>query len=832
MKASRPPGRGFLWQGALILLPVFVLAAAGFLSLRQDQLLARHEAEQTAQTAAEQLAQAWWTRLFERSSTEQFKDHTFLLDAQGHLLSPPPAPGLPLPRALDPGQVDDAQRQWWPAVSAHPTNAMGRAAALAAGREFLALNPPADFAARVQFQMAQWSADEGQLDEAVRQFRVVADRFPDSLSESGLPLGPLAQFKALEILARGEQKLSPADATWLSGLCSNLVRHPSFLTANLLVRLANLPGVPGGEGLLPPSSRHPRDLTVAKFTPQGRLIEQSVPPPKIWGSTNLVDPWLDEWSRLEAQRDLAGNALEQLPSREGTPLLLLNTNLAPRAPPVPPIFWFHAPDLSLNPQPIFLNGYLIPRAGHSRARGSFTRNILERTAISGEATSFTPDGRRARVWILDGSAAAWKPEVEWLAARIANPDGTYSVVCRALGQWVAADRTGKIGSRVFDDLKANLPELPPWLDYSLEVAGTSLVSSNNLRTLALTGVGKGGGQVWSSSAPLTPPEVIASAARLEHGVEYLRVRMHFVSPDMFYARQKTRTLLFGGLIGLATLAAWVGFFSTRRALLRQEQLNELKSSFVSSVSHELRAPLASMRLLAESLERGKVAEPERQAGYFRFLVQECRRLSSLVENVLNFARIEQGRKQYEFEPTDPAALLRHTFQLMEPAAAEKQVTLVLDLPETELARLAAPPLLDGQAVQQALINLLDNALKHSPPSQTVTLGLSVAPTPVGDGVTPATGPASIPAGLRLWVRDCGPGIPSEDHQRIFERFYRRGSELRRETQGVGIGLTIVKHIAEAHGGSVRVDSAPGRGSTFAIELPLPGSAPGAQPCAS
>jgi two-component system phosphate regulon sensor histidine kinase PhoR len=385
---------------------------------------------------------------------------------------------------------------------------------------------------------------------------------------------------------------------------------------------------------------------------------------------------------------------------------------------------------------------------------------------------------------------------------------------------------------VFDDLKADLPELPPWLDYSLEVAGMSVISSNNLRTLTLTGAGKGGGQVWSSSAPLTPPEVLASAARLEHGVEYLRVRMHFVSPGMFYARQKTRTLLFGGLIGLATLAAWVGFFSTRRALLRQQQLNEMKSSFVSSVSHELRAPLASMRLLAESLERGKVAEPERQASYFRFLVQECRRLSSLVENVLNFARIEQGRKQYEFEPTDPAALLRHTFQLMEPAAAEKKVTLVLDLPETELARLAAPPLLDGQAVQQALINLLDNALKHSPPGQTVTLGLSVAPTPVADAATPATEPASIPAALRLWVRDCGPGIPPEDHQRIFERFYRRGSELRRETQGVGIGLTIVKHIAEAHGGCVRVDSAPGRGSTFAIELPLPGSTPGSQPCAS
>ncbi len=114
---------------------------------------------------------------------------------------------------------------------------------------------------------------------------------------------------------------------------------------------------------------------------------------------------------------------------------------------------------------------------------------------------------------------------------------------------------------------------------------------------------------------------------------------------------------------------------------------------------------------------------------------------------------------------------------------------------------------DGRAVQQALVNLMDNALKHSPPGDTVTLSLERL-------VDPTQG------SLRLSVGDHGPGIPREEHQRIFERFYRRGSELRRETQGVGIGLSIVKHIAEAHGGRVEVESEPGQGSRFSICLPL------------
>ena len=223
--------------------------------------------------------------------------------------------------------------------------------------------------------------------------------------------------------------------------------------------------------------------------------------------------------------------------------------------------------------------------------------------------------------------------------------------------------------------------------------------------------------------------------------------------------------------------------------------------------------------MAESLERGKVVEGAKQNEYYRFIVQECRRLSSLIENVLDFSRIEQGRKQYEFEPTDLAALTRETVKLMEPYAEEKGVKLEFNSePETQNSELEV----DGRAIQQALVNLMDNAIKHSAKGQIVTVGLDAAQR--ASGVPPDPAPDdSANNGLMsvlLYVEDHGPGIPPAEHEKIFERLYRLGSELRRETQGVGIGLSIVRHIVAAHGGKVTVRSSVGEGSRFTIVLPV------------
>ena len=225
--------------------------------------------------------------------------------------------------------------------------------------------------------------------------------------------------------------------------------------------------------------------------------------------------------------------------------------------------------------------------------------------------------------------------------------------------------------------------------------------------------------------------------------------------------------------------------------------------------------------MAESLERGKVPTAQKQHEYFRFIVQECRRLSSLIENVLDFSRIEQGRKQYDLEPTDLLALTQQTVALMQTYAAELGVNLQLQPPDTinhQLPDYQLPA--DGKALQQALVNLIDNALKHSPKGDAVTVGLELEnrESKIKNPYPPRS-TLHAPA-LHLWVEDHGDGIPPSEHDKIFERFYRRGSELRRHTQGVGIGLSIVKHIVEAHGGRVVVRSAPGEGSRFTIELPL------------
>jgi signal transduction histidine kinase len=278
----------------------------------------------------------------------------------------------------------------------------------------------------------------------------------------------------------------------------------------------------------------------------------------------------------------------------------------------------------------------------------------------------------------------------------------------------------------------------------------------------------------------------------------LDVAVFLSDPAGFDAQREVRARQLMALIGAAMFAVLVGFFAAWRAFRRQQQLSEMKTNFVSSVSHELRAPIASVQLMAEELVDGERPSDEKLAKYHRFIGQECRRLSGVIENVLDFARREQGRERFEFEPTDLDALVSGTVQLLRPYAAEKGVKI-----EEERRGDVQVAEADGHALQRVLVNLLDNAIKHSPEGSAVVVGLEFEAQRV-----------------LLWVEDDGPGIPRAEQERIFEKFYRIGSELRRQTQGVGLGLSIVKHLAEIHGGRVMVHSNVGEGSRFTVELPL------------
>ncbi|HET6408407.1 MAG TPA: HAMP domain-containing sensor histidine kinase [Chthoniobacteraceae bacterium] len=278
----------------------------------------------------------------------------------------------------------------------------------------------------------------------------------------------------------------------------------------------------------------------------------------------------------------------------------------------------------------------------------------------------------------------------------------------------------------------------------------------------------------------------------------LSIKAALVDPSAMYRRQKWQTFWLASLLGVALLAVIGGFYVMQRALHSERQLNEQKGDFVASVSHELRAPVASMRLMLENLESGAVKEEASRQDYLTMIGGECRRLSTLIENVLDFARIEHGRKFYEMAEADVSALIHDAIQLLRPRASQRRQDL-----RAQIEPLDPVPRIDALAIQQAVINLIDNAVKFSPEGSTVVV--SVASRNVNT--------------WEIAVTDDGPGIPKHERERIFERFYRIGSELRRETQGSGIGLSIVKHTVEAHGGRVEVGGNGDAGAKFTLVLP-------------
>ncbi|MEP4079895.1 sensor histidine kinase [Haloferula sp.] len=266
-----------------------------------------------------------------------------------------------------------------------------------------------------------------------------------------------------------------------------------------------------------------------------------------------------------------------------------------------------------------------------------------------------------------------------------------------------------------------------------------------------------------------------------------------VIPELLEAPIRRQQHWTFALLAAALLTATISLIVIHRTVVRERRLADLKSQFVASVSHELRAPLGSIRLMAEALQQEKVSKP---AEFHSLIAREGARLSHLIENVLDFARIEEGRKRYRFEECDLTALLRDTLRLMQPIANDRGVHLTFELPELTAT-------VDPTAIQQALVNLLDNAIKFTPPKSTVNLQIATLPD----------------QSIQISITDHGAGIPKSEHRNIFKRFHRLGNELRRETQGSGIGLSIVKHIAEAHDGSINVSSTPPDGATFTLTLP-------------
>lgn len=249
-----------------------------------------------------------------------------------------------------------------------------------------------------------------------------------------------------------------------------------------------------------------------------------------------------------------------------------------------------------------------------------------------------------------------------------------------------------------------------------------------------------------------------------------------------------------GLIGVLI----AGITLTMRASAREAELSRLKTDFVSNVSHELKTPLALIRMFGETLESGIVTDEARRQEFYGIIRRESDRLTHLINNVLDVAKIDAGTKQYTLAPGDAVAVVREVIEAYSPLLDRLGFSVDANLPVSPMI-----VSMDRDAIAQALVNLFQNAIKYSGEMKKVSVSVVTE-----SGM------------LRLSVADRGVGIASANIARIFDKHYRVRTNGPASLAGSGLGLSIVKHAIEAHGGRVEVESAPGHGSAFTLLLPL------------
>jgi two-component system, OmpR family, phosphate regulon sensor histidine kinase PhoR len=250
------------------------------------------------------------------------------------------------------------------------------------------------------------------------------------------------------------------------------------------------------------------------------------------------------------------------------------------------------------------------------------------------------------------------------------------------------------------------------------------------------------------------------------------------------------------LVGLSSLVVISGLIVVVVAAAQERRLANLKSDFVANVSHELKTPLSLVRMFSELLQSGRVESEEKRRQYLQIIVGESERLGSLIENVLDFAKVERGRQAYHFAEGSLTDVVTRAVDVCRLRAERDAMELSLEVePGLPAVRL------DERALEIAVINLIDNAMKYAQDGAKV-------------GVSVRRGAGT----LEVRVADQGPGIAAEDRKRIFERFVRGKAAQAKPVRGSGIGLALVKHIAEAHGGKAWVEPNTPRGSVFVLSV--------------
>lgn len=281
------------------------------------------------------------------------------------------------------------------------------------------------------------------------------------------------------------------------------------------------------------------------------------------------------------------------------------------------------------------------------------------------------------------------------------------------------------------------------------------------------------------------------------GHEFLEICLPRAEWNQHVGRARRPFLVAGGLIGLVAVALLLCLVVMHRGVRRELMLSRMKTEFVANVSHELKTPLALIRMFSETLLLGRVSDESHKKKYYNIITRESERLSHLISNVLNFSSIEAGKKGYQLRRIGLRAVIEEVVESyrygLEAKGFELRTELDEDLPEIEA---------DPEAVSQALINLLENSIKYSPEEKSLQLSVKTR----GRNVE-----------VSLAYR--GVGIAPEDQKRVLEDYYRTREARALGTRGSGLGLSVVQHIMEAHSGQVRLESQPGSGSRFTLVFP-------------
>jgi signal transduction histidine kinase len=318
------------------------------------------------------------------------------------------------------------------------------------------------------------------------------------------------------------------------------------------------------------------------------------------------------------------------------------------------------------------------------------------------------------------------------------------------------------------------------------------------------------------------------ATEIGDALPHWEVTAYLVNPARLAQTANTAKLTLGLLIAVLVLAIGVGSWLIVRSLNSELKLARQKTDFVGNVSHELKTPLTSIRMFSELLAEGRVADQAKQHSYLNIIAAEAARLTRLINNVLDFSRMERGEKKYNFQPCDLVEVVRTAAQTFRPHLEAGGFKFDCVLPDASISVHG-----DADALSQIIVNLLSNAEKYSN----------------GPASTPSPRPSGERAGARgsesglltntkkeivlqlarresplphaeVRMLDRGSGVPRGSEEKVFEKFYRAHDSLSSGVQGSGLGLTIARQIARAHGGDVVYEPRDGGGSCFILRLPL------------